>query len=130
MKIIFTFLVAFLIEVSAFSQTTYEFDNSAKVFGCGKAVFQKISNDWQCELRLEVEIDSIPKFKKLEINEFPKKIKVFFRRYPKDNDYVDEECNDALPVNKRSKMPDIFRAIEGIINITYGMKRCIRSALF
>ena len=118
MKILFLVLTFLLFEVSAFPQAVYHFDTTAKIIGCGRAAFQKISNDWRYELTVEVLIDSVPKYRDLNVIKYSKFLKLFFIKYPNENNYVRQICTDVIYLDKHPKKPDIYQATQGTIEIS------------
>ena len=120
-----------LTNISSHSQTmTYKFDNNSTVNGCTNVYLQKISKDLQYELLIELEFDSIPKFKEIDINKYARFIKIYLNKYPKDNKYVDPICNDMIFLDKNAKPPVKYLAISGNLTITYfSDKEFIVSAL-
>jgi hypothetical protein len=97
----------------------YQFDSSTYVTGCADVLLQKISNDMQYELKLELDIDSIPKFAEIDISKYSKFIKIYFNKFSKDNKYIEPICNDYMAAPKDWKPPTEYIAIAGSLTITY-----------
>lgn len=109
-----------LTNISCHSQTsTYKFDNASTVNGCTNVYLQKISKDLQYELLIEIQFDSIPKFKEVDIIQYGQFIKVYLNKYPKKNEYVNEICNDIVYIDKKAKLPVKYLAIRGSLTINF-----------
>jgi hypothetical protein len=97
----------------------HKFDSSATVNGCADVYLQKISRDLQFELLVELEFDSIPKFKEIDISKYSRFVHIYFNKYARGNKYVDPICNDAPYFPKEWKPPTKYSAVAGILTITY-----------
>ena len=108
----------------------YNFDSSAFVNGCADVYLQKISKDLENELLIELKFDSIPKFKEIDISKYSNFIHVYFNKYSKGNEYVDQICNDVKYFSKDWKQPNKYSAVAGNLTITYwSEKEAVVSAL-
>jgi hypothetical protein len=98
---------------------SFRFDSTAEVNGCADVLLQKISKDLQSELLIELQFDSIPKFKEIRIADYSKFVHIVFNKYATGNKYVDPICNDAKYFPKGWKQPNTYTAVEGNLMINY-----------
>ncbi len=100
------------------NQNIYKFDTTSKVNGCANAYLQKISNDLQYELFLELDFENIPKNTEIDIIKYPKFVNIYLNKYAKGNTYVVGICDDKIVFPKDWKKPTKYSLTSGKLTIT------------